>query len=250
MIKATVLYLVLCCNKGAMEKVGGKEISKICMASAIGTMVEIVGLLIVSSYSLFIICVHVFEIPFMVWFVMSRKRQHILRLIITGYFFTMLINGILEALWNQFGESGSYIFYLLFACGAVIVATRVYRNYTRLQKGIFQVELVLASKKLAIKGFYDSGNRLIDPYTGKGVHIVSRRVLEELNRNVQGITPVYVPYQALGNESGMLEVYYIDELVVEGEKGRRVLINCPMGVTKDNLFEGKAYEIILNEEVF
>ena len=127
------------------------------------------------------------------------------------------------------------------------MGTRMYRNYARIQKGIFQVELIQTGKRLRIKGLYDSGNRLIDPYTGKGVHIVSRRVLEECK---QEITPVYVPYHALGNENGMLAVYYIDELIVEGEKGRSILQNCPVGVTKDNLFEGKNYEMILNEEVF
>ena len=242
-----MLYLALYCNKALMETTRTKEISKICIASASGTVVEIVGLLLGVSYNLFIIGVHIFEVPLMVWFVLRKNRRNMMRVIVTGYFFTMLINAILEALWNQFGESGSYLFYLLFACGAVIVGTRMYRNHARIQKGIFQVELVQTGKRQRIKGLYDSGNRLIDPYTGKGVHIVSRRVWEACKKEIE---PVYVPYQALGNESGMLEVYYIDELIVEGKTERSIIHNCPVGVTKDNLFEGKEYEIILNEEVF
>ena len=66
----------------------------------------------------------------------------------------------------------------------------------------------------------------------------------------QNILPVYVPYQALGNESGIIEVHYIDEMIIEGENGKITIQNCPVGVTKDNLFEGKNYEMILNEEVF
>ena len=250
MIKVVVLYLALYCKNVSVKKIKVKEIVKICMTSAIGTMVEIVGLLFGGSYSLFIICVNIVEVPLMVWFVLREERHNLLHAIIRGYLFIILINGCLEALWNQFGERGSYIFYLLFTCGVVIVGTRMYRNYARIQKGIFQVELIQTGKKLRVKGLYDSGNRLIDPYTGKGVHIVSKRLLEELDKAKKGITPVYVPYHALGNESGMLEVYYIDELIVEGQKERSVLANCPIGVTKDNLFKGKEYEIILNEEVF
>lgn len=245
-----MLYLALYCNKYYKIVDSVKAVGKICVVAVLGTIFEIVGLMLSSSYSMFLILVNILELPFLFWGLIGKQKQNILRLIITGYFFTMLINAILEALWNQFGERGSYIFYLLFTCGVVIVGTRMYRNYARIHKGIFQVELIQTGKKLRVKGLYDSGNRLIDPYTGKGVHIVSKRLLEELDKAKKGITPVYVPYHALGNESGMLEVYYIDELIVEGQKERSVLANCPIGVTKDNLFKGKEYEIILNEEVF
>lgn len=255
-----MLYLALWYNKVHLEITRARGIVKICVASLMGTLLEIAGLLLGNSYNAFTTCVHLFEVPLMVLFVLGKERRQMMRVVVTGYFFIMLINGALEVLWNQFGQNGSYLFYLLFSCGVVGVGVRMYRNYAKLQKGIFQVEFLHQGKMLQVNGFYDSGNRLKDPYTGKGVHIVSGRVLTELGikQNVQQErlieqsqnTPVYVPYQALGNEEGMLEVYYIDELIIEGEKGRRMIQKCPLGVTKDNLFEGKNYEIILNEEVF
>ena len=166
----------------------------------------------------------------------------------SGYFFLILINGVLEALWNQFGKHGAYIFYLLFSCGAVIVGACIWRNYNQMQKGLFQVEVLQQGKQVQTKGFYDSGNRLIDPYTGKGVQVVSAKLWEKVAHT--SMEPVYVPYQTLGNEKGILEVYYVDEIIILGEKGRVTIQSCPLGVTKDNLFEGKNYEIILNEEVF
>ena len=263
MIKVAVLYLALWCNNVHFEITRARGIVRICVASVVGTILEIAGLLLGNSYHVFTICVHLFEVPLMVWFVLRKQRRRMMWVIVAGYFFIMLINGVLEVLWNQFGQSGSYVFYLLFSCGVVGVGGRMYRNYTKMQKGIFQVEILHQGKRVLMNGFYDSGNRLKDPYTGKGVHIVSMRVLSELEikQNVKEThtkeltkqhqnTPVYVPYQALGNEGGMLEVYYIDELIVEGEKGRVRLQKSPFGVTKDNLFEEKNYEIILNEEVF
>ena len=247
MIKVAVLYLSLYCNKVYVGTYRIRNVAKICLVSIIGTLVEIIGLIFGSSYSIFVLCVNLLEVPLMVRFVMRKERDRMIRVIISGYFFIILINGVLEALWNQFGEGGSYIFYLLFSCGAVIVGVRIWNNYTRMQKGIFQVELLHKGKQVQTQAFYDSGNRLIDPYTKKGVHIVSERLLQR----IEGVdSPVYIPYQSLGNEMGMLEVYYIDELIVEAEKQRKRIQNCPLGVTKDNLFEGKNYEIILSEEVF
>lgn len=261
MMKVAVLYLALYCNK-MLEKISmAKGIGKICIASFMGTLIEIIGLLFGSSYGVFITFVHFFQVPFMTCFVLGKAWKQMLRVVLSGYFFTMLINGVLEALWNQFGERGSYIFYLLFSCAAVVVGVRTWKNYTKMQKGIFQVQLSHQGKQIQTKGFYDSGNRLKDPYTGKGVHIILEQKVRELgiirmgkkmdeSEEQQNILPVYVPYQALGNESGIIEVHYIDEMIIEGENGKITIQNCPVGVTKDNLFEGKNYEMILNEEVF
>lgn len=261
MMKVTVLYLALYCNKRREKIETGKEIGKICIASFIGTLIEIIGLLLGCSYSVFVIIGHFLQVPLMTSFVLGKDRRKMLQIVITGYFFTMLINGVLEALWNQFGEHGGYLFYLLFSCAAVIVGVRMWKNYTKMQKGIVQVQLSHQGNQIQIKGFYDSGNLLQDPYTGKGVHIILEQRVRELGILRMGkemekseeqkiILPVHIPYHALGSQAGLLEVYYIDEMIIDGEKGRITIHNCPVGVTKDNLFEGKKYEMILNEEVF
>lgn len=263
MMKAAVLYLTAYCSKRDEVISTIRGVLRIVVVASLVTVFEICGLLLLNSYSLVLLFVNVIEIPCMLIGIMGKKKKQIIRLVVLGYFFTMIINGVLEALWNQFGERGSYIFYLVFSCGAVIVGVRIWRNYRQAQKGIFQVSLLHQGKKIQSNGFYDSGNRLRDPYTQRGVHIVSEQILFALipagdKEIIEGNAdmsyglkkPVYIPYQSLGNEAGMLEVYYIDELVIEGEKGRSVIQNCPVGVTKDNLFESRNYEIILNEEVF
>lgn len=246
MIKVTVIYLSLYGNKMNFEITRIRGLIKICLVAFFGTIFEIIGLVYVNSYALFLVLVHLLEMPLMFIAIVAKEKRKIIRLIFMGYFYVMLINGILEALWNQFGERGSYLFYLLFSCGAVIVGVRMWCNYKKIQKGVFQVQLMHQGKIVQLNGFYDSGNRLKDTYTQKGVHIISEKLLEKMWKE----TPVYIPYKSLGNDLGMLEVYYIDELIVEGEKQKIRIQNCPLGVTKDNLFEGKKYQIILNEEVF
>ena len=246
MIKVAVLYLTLYWNKAMGELEKGKGIAKLCMVSGVATFVEVVGLLFFASYQLFVVVVNCFEVPLMVLVLLGKERKGALRVIFGGYFFLILINGVLEALWNQFGEHGSYIFYLLFSCGVVLIGVRMWKNYSKTQKGIYRIELMHKGKRIQINGLYDSGNCLKDTYSGKGVHIASRKAVEQLELG----EAVYLPYKALGNEQGVLEVYYIDEMCIWGEKGRINIQNCPLGVTKDNLFEGKNYEIILNEEVF
>lgn len=248
MIKIAVLYLSLYCNKSYTHTVTLKRVGKIVIAAFFGTIIEILGLLWSSSYQLYILCIHLFEVPLMMRFVLGKAKRKMLCMILSGYFFIMLINGFLEILWNQFGEWGSYFFYLMFSCGVVIIGVRMWKNYSKMNKGIFIVQLCHQRNYITTQGFYDSGNRLTDPYTGKGVHIVSEQLWKMLKLHDE--TAVFVPFQALGSQNGMIEVYYIDELIIEGGNERKIIQKCPLGVTKDNLFEGKKYEIILNEEVF
>ncbi len=247
-----MLYLSFCCGKRNSYVQTMRRIRKIVFASLLGTIVEILGLLWSSSYDVFILYVHLLEMPLMMLFVLGKEKRKILSVILSGYFYIILLNGVLEALWNQFGECGGYLFVLVFSCGAVIVGVRIWRNYTKRQKGIFHVELSHQRKRIQTNGLYDSGNHLKDPFTGKGVHIISKALVRKVgiyeNQTIK--SPVYIPYQSLGNEQDLLEVYYIEKLIIEGERGRITIQNCPVGVTKDNLFEGKNYEIILNEEVF
>ena len=246
MIKIAVLYLSLYCNKVNFETTRVKGIVKICFASGIGTVIEMLGLLLSGSYSFFVVCIHILELPIMFALLLGYKRKHLLHIVVSGYFFIMLINAVLEGTWNCFGENGTFLFFLIFSCGVVVVAVRMWTNYKNLQRGIYLVELLAGETILQINGFYDSGNCLKDTYTKKGVHIISHDIISKLELG----NPVYIPYQSLGNENGLLEVYYLKEMVIEGEKQRIRLENCPLGVTKDKLFEGKKYQIILNEEVF
>lgn len=247
-IKMAVIYLSLYCNKCHFLLSTIKGIGKILLASAMGTLIEIAGLILGNSYNVFLILVHIFEIPFIMCFVLGKKRKQIWKVIVTGYFFIMLINGVVEWLWNWFGDSASFVLLLILACGLVIVAVRVWKNYSKMQKGIFPVELSHGEKSVSTYGFYDSGNRLKDPYTEKGVHIVTMQVIKKLGLEKEN--PVFVPYQALGSEAGIIEVYYVEELIIEGEKQRIYLQKSPLGVTKETLLQEKSYEMIINEEVF
>ena len=225
-----------------------KGIRRIVFVAFLGTFIEIVGLFGEGSYNMFLLLVHLLEIPFMMRLVLGKEHRNMLRVIITGYFFIMVINAVLEVLWNWFGEYGNYVFLLGASCSLVYMGVRIYQNYSRIQKGIFPIEIMNKGNQIFTYGFYDSGNRLIDPYTQKGVHIISEQLFKRIGLDNENA--VLVPYQALGSEEGMVEVYYVEEMRIEGERQRKSWKKSPVGVTKENLFKEGQYEIILNEEVF
>ena len=139
MIKVVVIYLTLYCNKLQSYISTMEGIIKISLVSFLGSIIEVIMLLFGSSYQLFIVLVQVLEVPIVFYCVVAKMRQTSFSLIISGYFWVVVVNGMLEIFWNWFGENGSYMFYLMFVCGFVIVVVRIWIIYAKQQKGIFLV---------------------------------------------------------------------------------------------------------------
>ena len=250
-MKITVLYLVLYGGRQCDISRYKKQMLRICIAAMLGTLIEIVALFSMLPYTVVVLAIQMLEVPAMLIGIMGKDVKKILPYCLRGYLYTLIVNGILETMWYQFGERGGFIFILILSCFVAVLGFRIWRNYSRMKKGIFEVELVHKGTIVRTHGFYDSGNRLKDLHEKKGVHIVCEQIIHKLEkRGIKTERKVYIPYQALGNESGLLEVYYIDTLIVHTEHDSVKIEKCPVGVTKDNLFEGKIYQIILNEEVF
>lgn len=247
-IKLAVIYLSLYCNKFSIVISTKKGIGRVLVAAFLGTIVEIAGLLWGSSYNLFLLLVHVLEIPFMMRLVLGKEHKQMFRVILSGYFFIMVINSVLEILWNWLGKQGNYVFYLCITCVFAYTGVHIWKNYSKIQKGMFPVLLEQAGTCISTYGFYDSGNRLTDPYTGKGVHIISEKLLDQLPMETQ--KEVYIPYQSLGNEQGLIKVCYIGYIRIQNEQNFVEETEVPVGVTEGKLFEGKQYQIILNERIW
>lgn len=246
-IKTAVIYLSLCFNKIHCSIYTLKGIGKIMLASFLGTGIEVMGLMMGNSYHFFLVLVHLLEIPFMMRVVLGKRQRQMLRVIITGYFFVIVINGVLEILWNWFGQHGLYILLLCGACGAVAIGVRIWQNYNRMKKGIFSIEILHQGKCIQTYGLYDTGNCLKDPYTGKGVHIISEKLLSQFS--MQNQKEVYIPYQSLGNEQGLIKVYYLEHIRIQKDYEFLEKNAVPVGVAEEKLFQNKNYQMILNEEI-
>lgn len=241
-IKIAVLLLVsMVCRKNM-------ALRKLMVLAFAGTISEIVVLMSGAAYLLFVLWLYLVEVPAISILVVGREKSLWIRACASGYVFTILINGILEVLLNVLGSDAHYVSLLVIACVISVVGAERFLRQRRIEKCIYPVELCIGEERVMISAFYDSGNHLKDPYTGKGVHIVSEEIVKEVVRKMR--QKVVIPYKALGNENGLLDGYYIDVLKVykEDEVVKRQKI--PIGLTNDKLFEGKTYKMILNEDIW
>ena len=245
-IKTAVLYLALLVNKIYFQIHTRSGIFKIVAAAFGGTIIEIAGLVLGSSYSMFLTLVHLLEIPLMMIFILGKERRNMLRVIVSGYFFVMLINGVLEILWNWFGQSGLYFLLLCIACVTVGIGVHIWMNQQKMKKGIFPIELEHRQNHIFTYALYDSGNQLRDPYSGKGVYIISEKLVMQLSLQEQN--EVYIPYQSLGNEQGLIKVYYLEHMRIQKDQTLIEKELVPVGTAEETLFQNKKYQVILHEE--
>jgi len=225
-----------------------KPVMKIIVIASVGTIFEIAGLFIVPNYTVLLGMIHMIEIPGMVLLLLWNQREYVWKGIVSGYFWVLVINGVIEILWNLIGLGWLYPMLVAAGVALVIVGTCYIVTKLRMEKGIYPVDIYRPEIIWSVKAYYDSGNCLTDPYTGKGVHIISEKLASRLELIEE--QKVCIPYQSLGNENGLIEVYYVENLKIKKDTKWMELGKVPLGVAKEGLFKGKGYEMILNENVW
>ena len=95
----------------------------------------------------------------------------------------------------------------------------------------------------------DSGNRLVEPVTGKPVSIIAAADAKEFGSESAGV--LMIPYRAVGTKSGMLPGILFDRMEIMDGENRSVRIDRPVvAVSKEPLFFRKDFTMILPESLF
>lgn len=242
-IKAGILWLTIKIMKVPLTKPVIRSVG----IAGIGTVLEIAGLFFIPDYGLMVLLNHVILIPAMMLALYWKKWEMFRKGILWGYFFALVMNGVVELYWILFGSGWLYPLLVLGACVSVIVISCYLLKRWRMSKGVYPINIHCKHIIWNTRAYYDSGNCLKDPYTGKGVHIISEALVRRLHLGDEG--KVCIPYKSMGNPNGLMDVYYVEGLEIYKDTEWMKLDKVPIGVAEPSLFAGKCYEVILNEEV-
>ena len=108
----------------------------------------------------------------------------------------------------------------------------------------YQVRLFLNGRSKEV-----TGNRLVEPVTGKPVSIIAAADAKEFGSESAGV--LMIPYRAVGTKSGMLPGILFDRMEIMDGENRSVRIDRPVvAVSKEPLFFRKDFTMILPESLF
>lgn len=119
-----------------------------------------------------------------------------------------------------------YVLLLVFCPISLYFYVHQLKEYRNHYASYYRVLISFASGiKLTLTGFYDTGNKLVDPYFGKGILLVPKDALKE----VQIRSPIYVPYRVLNHES-ILTCIKPEYILIDGRKNDALYI----GLSEDD----------------
>ena len=169
-----------------------------------------------------------------------------------GYFYmiSVILGGFLYYLNVEFSYShiGLIFFYHKINCNAlflIIISPIILYIYNKQSKKfktmynlLYDVEIVLKKEKIYVKGFLDTGNKLVDPITNKPIFLLEKGLVKENEQSIY-----YVPYETF-NEQKLLKCFKPTYIVINEKKYKNVLLGI-----SDKKFHLEGVECILNSKI-
>lgn len=220
------------------------------LLSAAGGILSVIVTYIFWGKILLQMIISLLQMVLLVLFAFERTTPGtFLRDYLTFFFLTFFTGGLTGAVQNflwkfcasQKAYSVSFLFFAVFLMFLVFLIFRfefIREEHARIS--IREAMVVHFEVKVRIKLLHDTGNRLISPYTGEAVAVISKELAHQLG--IEGMqTPVLIPYHSIGGD-GLLNAYRIEYLLVEG----RICKKNFLAAVSENLTKEQGVQMILN----
>lgn len=214
------------------------NIIKRIICCAVGTAIaQTIVILVCRSFLAYKIISAIIIIPLSQFILFKVKTLiNIIRIYLLSLVVTLIVGGIATAL----PKTHDAFIILAFVIGYILIC--FISKHRRRFQDLYQVKFNQGEWMHAL---YDSGNRLVNKKDGRPVHIIAKEMLSFIDGEEYG----EIEYETIGAQKGVIKLYQVSDMVVK-YNGRNIeYSNVLLGVS-ENSFEGKAYKIILNENVF
>ncbi len=198
-----------------------------------------------------------------------KSGSMLVKAMVTLYLAAFLCGGFWDAV--SAGSGGGLKTFLLLAglCYLLFTCISIGCDYVQIRRrSIYPVRLGYKGKVISLYGFYDTGNLLADPLSGKPVSILAPESLKELlpegvweqlkhfqektgelgNTALPGLAPHFLPYRSVENE-GMLLAVTLEDLCIH-TPGEVVHVSKPtVAIALGPSTLGGEYQMILNSRL-
>lgn len=166
----------------------------------------------------------------------SRLFMNTLCFFMTNFVFAGVIYAVYISLNPSFIHFNNTYFYIDFSLLLLIIITallyvilcaaRFFMDKFSAVSGSYRIYIKYKGRMTAVNGLADTGNSLVDFFSGKPVIICSmksiRNIVElDLTENISNLPKGFrvIPYSTIGN-TGMLMVFAPDEVIIVNEESR------------------------------
>ncbi len=222
------------------------SIGRLLLGCLVGTCGSGALFLWMDDYFWYQALVHLAVNPAMVFLCFrSRGAREFFEQWAAAYVAVFLLGGVLEWCAGAFHGERHIALCLSGAFSACLLSEKLLSGRGRRAETVCDVLLVTREKNISAKGFYDTGNLLVDPFVGRPVHIVRKDVLAGQIEK-EGLPVRLIPFHSLGEENGLLEAVTLEGMYVMRGKRPLYLENPVFGIAEAPLFQDGRCDVILN----
>ncbi len=214
------------------------KIWRIVLASFLGSLSVLFLFININSITLFVLKFIVSIIMVLVGFGFNCFKYFINNIIYL-YMIGVVLGGFLDYLNNIFsfrseglvfvnnGFSINYLFLLLVSPIIIYFYVKTSKELKNNYSNYFKCEILFNDKSFVkVTSFLDTGNKLKDPYSNRGIILLNKKFLPNGIRS-----PILVPYHTLNN-NGLLKCYKGLSIKIDNKVNNNILV----GVSEDKIF--------------
>lgn len=218
---------------------------RMAVMALLGVLSAAASMLLLKNAGIYKILVHLLINPLMFYFCFEQKSiREFLTDYAAGYLIMMLLGGSVEWLCRLLGQSNLFGWVMGGIAGVVTIFLLLFQDRKEEEK-IYDIRVCHKGKEVSTKGFFDTGNLLMDPYSNLPVSLIEKNMLEMLT----GEEPVlyrYIPFVSLGEEHGMVQAVTLDSLYIKKEKKEIAIQPAVFAIVEEKFLKDSTYRIILN----
>ena len=187
-------------------------------------------------------------------FLGKRKRWLIGKVLICGMAYTFMISGVLRVVLKQWQGiwgrtiAAEWVLIGVFVCVKIGV-WYIEKDRKDKKRSLRTVVLESAGVQISVKALLDTGNRLVEPISGKPVCIVDEEVLAKITLE----NPLFfraIPFRSVGCERGMVYGVQIPKIHIEDEGKTHIVTNVVCAGIGHKLSARNEYQMIIHPGVF
>lgn len=164
--------------------------------------------------------------------------QYIMNNVIYFYMISTIYGGVISIIYNSINNMKLYIILFFLTLPCIFIAIRyIFSKNNKNYQYYFIIKIIFDKYELILNSFLDTGNKLIDPYTNKGIIIVDNKKI------IPDDKIIYVPYKTINN-TGIIKCIKPKAIEINGKRFNNYLI----GISNES-FNIDGIECILNSKL-
>lgn len=220
---------------------------RILAGAVFGTLGSCLAFILCRNMALYLMLVHFILNPAVLYVSFREKnRKDFLADLFVSYLVFLLAGGIME--WLYAGGRGFFSYEAAAVAALALLMAAVLWSKQQLKNAVryLKVRIRHQERHIRLRALADSGNLLRDPYTGRPVSMIDRKIYEAAYGPPEA--PRLIPYESLGCRHGLLEAVTIEELSITYQNRGIKVRKAVLGLAEHALFEKKPYQMIINPQ--